>query len=553
MLDDLKEARGYVSDADISAEDLEDLANRFKDKVKEVLGKEFPDDPREQLWGGIGAVFASWNGKRAISYRRIEGIPDDWGTAVNVQAMVFGNMGDTSATGVAFTRNPATGENKFYGEWLPNAQGEDVVAGIRTPQQVSLQGSRVWAEGQGVSEAERAEKYPSMEEAMPDMFHQFLEIVDMLEHNYQDMQDMEFTIERGKLWMLQTRTGKRTAAAAVKIAADLVDEGMIDAETALMRVEPEYVDLLLRPSFDPAAKAEAIAKGLNASPGAAVGVAICLLKRQRFGLAGGLIAYAFMVRVFPGGFLVGPAVVFVRHFLEKRDIRWFLRLATGFGIGVVLCLAAGSLGAPALRAMLRNLYSGVFVHHGGASAKDRFRERHGQTPGDFLVISPGKACNLRCEGCYANSGAHKEKLARPVFERLVGEAHREWGTRVFIISGGEPLAYRSEGKGALDLAARFPDCFFVMYTNGTLIDDRTAKRMGELGNLSPALSVEGMREKTDARRGDGVFDKVLAAMERLKREGVITGISLTATRKNAEEILSDAYGGVPPKAESAGS
>ena len=194
-------------------------------------------------------------------------------------------------------------------------------------------------------------------------------------------------------------------------------------------------------------------------------------------------------------------------------------------------LATGQLGAPALRALLRNLYGGVFVHRGGTSAKDRFRARHGQTPGDFLVISPGKACNLRCEGCYANSGAHKEKLAWPVLERIVSEAHREWGTRVFVISGGEPLAYRSEGKGILDLAERFPDCFFVMYTNGTLIDDTVARRMGELGNLSPALSVEGMKEKTDARRGDGVFDKVLAAMERLRREGVIYGISLTATRR----------------------
>ena len=217
------------------------------------------------------------------------------------------------------------------------------------------------------------------------------------------------------------------------------------------------------------------------------------------------------------------------------------KIALGLGLlsAAERSLASGSLGAPALRAMLRNLYSGVFVRHGGASAKDRFRERHGQTPGDFLVISPGKACNLRCEGCYANSGAHKEKLAWPVFERIVSEAYREWGTRVFIISGGEPMAYRSEGKGVLDLAERFPDCFFVMYTNGTLIDDKMAKRMGQLGNLSPALSVEGMREKTDARRGDGVFEKVLRAMERLKREGVIYGISLTATRKNSEEILSD--------------
>jgi MoaA/NifB/PqqE/SkfB family radical SAM enzyme len=202
-------------------------------------------------------------------------------------------------------------------------------------------------------------------------------------------------------------------------------------------------------------------------------------------------------------------------------------------------LARGLLGAPALRAMLRNLYSGVFVHRGGTSAKDRFRARHGQTPGDFLVISPGKACNLRCVGCYANSGAHKEKLDWATFERTVREAHDTWGTRVFVISGGEPLAWRGDGRSVLDLAERFPDCFFVMYTNGTLIDDAVAKRMGRLGNVSPALSIEGMKERTDARRGAGVFDKVLAAMERLRRQGVIIGVSLTATRENADEILSD--------------
>ena len=202
-------------------------------------------------------------------------------------------------------------------------------------------------------------------------------------------------------------------------------------------------------------------------------------------------------------------------------------------------LARGQLGAPALRALLRNLYSGVFVHRGGTSAKDRFRARHGQTPGDFLVISPGKACNLRCRGCYANSGAHRERLDWTTFERTVREAHDTWGTRVFVISGGEPLAWRDGGRSFLDLAERFPDCFFVMYTNGTLIDDAVAKRLGRLGNVSPALSIEGMKERTDARRGEGVFDKVLAAMERLRREGVIIGVSLTATRENADEILSD--------------
>jgi MoaA/NifB/PqqE/SkfB family radical SAM enzyme len=202
-------------------------------------------------------------------------------------------------------------------------------------------------------------------------------------------------------------------------------------------------------------------------------------------------------------------------------------------------LARDQLGAPALRAMLRNLYSGVFVHRGGTSAKDRFRARHGQTPGDFLVISPGKACNLRCVGCYANSGAHREKLDWATFERTVREAHDEWGTRVFVISGGEPLAWRDGQRSVLDLAERFPDCFFVTYTNGTLVDDAVARRLGRLGNVSAALSIEGMRERTDARRGAGVFDKVLAAMERLRREGVITGVSLTATRLNSDEILSD--------------
>ncbi len=202
-------------------------------------------------------------------------------------------------------------------------------------------------------------------------------------------------------------------------------------------------------------------------------------------------------------------------------------------------LALGQLGAPALRAMLKNLYTGVFVHEGGRSAKERFMARHGQTSSDFMVISPGKACNLRCRGCYANSGAHKEKLDWATFERTVRDAHDEWGTRSFVISGGEPLAWRDGGRTVLDLAEHFPDCFFVMYTNGTLIDDAVAKRLGRLGNVSPALSVEGMREATDSRRGDGIFDKVLTAMERLRREGVIIGVSFTATRENAEGLLSD--------------
>lgn len=203
-------------------------------------------------------------------------------------------------------------------------------------------------------------------------------------------------------------------------------------------------------------------------------------------------------------------------------------------------LARGQLGAPALRALVRNLGRDVLVHRGGTSAKDRFRARHeGQTPGDFLVISPGKACNLRCRGCYANSGAHREKLDWATFERLLRDAHDNWGTRFFVISGGEPLAWRDGERNLLDLAEIFPDCFFVMYTNGTLITDAVARRLGRIGNVSPALSIEGMRERTDARRGEGVFDKILAAAERLRREGVVIGVSLTATRENAGEILGD--------------
>ena len=262
MLEEVKETNGYASDADISEEHLKDLAERFKAKVKEVLGKDFPDDPMEQLWGGVGAVFASWNGKRAISYRRIEGIPDEWGTAVNVQAMVFGNMGDTSATGVAFTRNPATGDNKFYGEWLVNAQGEDVVAGTRTPNPLNE-----------ATKNEQNEHLQSLESAVPEIYKQLHDIRDELEQHYTDMQDIEFTIEDGRLWMLQTRIGKRTGTAALNMAMDMLSEGLIDATTAVLRVKPEQLDELLHPIVDPAAEAtgELIAKGLPAGPGGAHG------------------------------------------------------------------------------------------------------------------------------------------------------------------------------------------------------------------------------------------------------------------------------------------
>ncbi len=262
IMEALKHQKGYEKDTDLTTEDLQALCEQFKSKVKEVLGKSFPDDPSEQLWGGIGAVFKSWNGKRAVSYRRIEGIPDEWGTACNVQSMVFGNMGDDSATGVAFSRNPATGENKFYGEWLPNAQGEDVVAGIRTPNPLN-----------NATKSEQNKQLPSLEEAAPTLYKGLDDIRTRLEKHYRDMQDIEFTIQEGKLWMLQCRVGKRTGTAALNMAMDMLAEGLIDEATAVLRVAPKQLDELLHPIVDPAAEKSArpITSGLPAGPGAACG------------------------------------------------------------------------------------------------------------------------------------------------------------------------------------------------------------------------------------------------------------------------------------------
>ncbi|MDD7236748.1 MAG: pyruvate, phosphate dikinase [bacterium] len=262
MLAKVKTEKGYKSDTDLTVDDLKQLCEDFKVRVRQELGQPFPDDAYEQLWGGIGAVFKSWNGKRAIAYRRIEGIPDDWGTAVNVQSMVFGNMGETSATGVAFSRNPATGENKFYGEWLINAQGEDVVAGIRTPNPLN-----------NATKNDKNKDMASLEDAMPEVYKELDQIQKDLEHHFHDMQDIEFTIQDGKLWMLQCRIGKRTGLAALTMAMDMLHEGLIDEKTAVMRVAPAQLDELLHPIIDPASEkaAKVIAKGLPAGPGGSVG------------------------------------------------------------------------------------------------------------------------------------------------------------------------------------------------------------------------------------------------------------------------------------------
>jgi pyruvate, orthophosphate dikinase len=260
ILDTFKDGQGYSLDTDLTAEDWVDLVGRYKDAVASETGKDFPQDPHDQLWGAIGAVFSSWMNARAVTYRRLHDIPESWGTAVNVQAMVFGNMGETSATGVAFTRNPSTGESELYGEFLINAQGEDVVAGIRTPQDITDDARK-----------ESGSDKPSMETAMPDAFQELTRIYTLLEKHYRDMQDMEFTVERGKLWMLQTRGGKRTAKAGLRIAVELANEGLISKKEAVMRIDPASLDQLLHPTIDPSAQRDVITTGLPASPGAASG------------------------------------------------------------------------------------------------------------------------------------------------------------------------------------------------------------------------------------------------------------------------------------------
>src|SRR5579875_124874 len=266
-----KKARGIKGDLELSVDDLKELVSEFRELIRNRVGHDLPQDPYEQLWQAIGAVFGSWQNERAITYRKINKIPADWGTAVTVQSMVFGNLGDDCATGVAFTRDPATGEKGIYGEYLPNAQGEDVVAGIRTPLQISLVNGRKWAARNGISEEQRKATHPTLEESFPEVYRELLKIAQRLERHFKDMQDMEFTIERRRLFMLQTRTGKRTAEAAVRTAVDMVAERLIDRRTALMRVEPHQLEQLLHPRLDPNARKEVLARGLPASPGAVAG------------------------------------------------------------------------------------------------------------------------------------------------------------------------------------------------------------------------------------------------------------------------------------------
>ena len=271
LIDRKKALRGVIQDVDLSADDLKELVGEFRDLIRARTGRDIPQDPWEQLWAAIGAVFESWNNDRAVTYRKINNIPGDWGTAVTVQSMVFGNLGPDCATGVAFTRNPSTGEKGIYGEFLPNAQGEDVVAGIRTPRQISLAAGREWAKRNSISEEERRAKHATLEESFAPAYRELLKIAARLERHFRDMQDMEFTIERGRLFMLQTRNGKRTAEAAVRAAVEMTQEKLIDRRTALMRVEPVQLEQLLHPRLDPRAPKQVLARGLPASPGAVAG------------------------------------------------------------------------------------------------------------------------------------------------------------------------------------------------------------------------------------------------------------------------------------------
>src|SRR5580698_2512820 len=267
LIEAKKEARGVKEDVDLSVDDLKELVDEFRALIRKRVGRDIPQDPREQLWEAIGAVFGSWNNERAVTYRKFNNIPGDWGTAVTVQSMVFGNLGADCATGVAFTRDPSTGEKGIYGEFLPNAQGEDVVAGIRTPLQISLAAGKEWAKRNGVNEKERASRYPTLEESFPAVSKELLQIATRLEKHFHDMQDMEFTIERERLFMLQTRNGKRTAEAAIRVAVQMAEEKLIDRRTALMRVEPVQLEQLVHPRLDPKSAKEVIARGLPASPG----------------------------------------------------------------------------------------------------------------------------------------------------------------------------------------------------------------------------------------------------------------------------------------------
>ena len=367
VIDMVKAKRGVQLDTDLDTADLKELVARFKALIRARIGRDFPTDPWEQLWGAVVAVFESWNNDRARVYRELNDIPQSWGTAVNVQAMVFGNLGNNSATGVAFTRDAGTGEDLFNGEFLVNAQGEDVVAGIRTPQQVSLVASRRWAELARVSEEERRTKYPSLEELMPEIYHQLLHAETLLENHFKDMQDLEFTIQEGRLWMLQTRNGKRTGAAMVRIAMEMLQQGMIDEKTALLRVAPDRLNELLHPVFDTQAlkDAQVIARGLPASPGAASGQIV------------------FFADEADEWSKAGKAVILVRQETSPEDLR-------GMSVAKGILTARGGMtshAAVVARGMGKCCVSGAGAVHVDYKARSMIIGEHTYEEGDWISLN----------------------------------------------------------------------------------------------------------------------------------------------------------------------
>jgi pyruvate,orthophosphate dikinase len=394
MMDEMKKKRGVHNDVELSETDLRELCDAFKVRVKSVFGKPFPDSAEDQLWGGIGAVFKSWNGKRAISYRRIEGIPDEWGTAVTVQAMVFGNMGETSATGVAFTRNPATGDSKFYGEWLENAQGEDVVAGIRTPHPINE-----------AMKTEGTQHLTSLEKAMPATYKQLDAIRTRLEKHYRDMQDLEFTIQEGTLYLLQTRTGKRTGTAALNMAMDMLAEGMISEKEAVMRVKPAQLDELLHPILDPAAEKTAVllGKGLPAGPGGAVGQIVFTAEKA--------VEWA----------KAGKTVLLVREETSPEDVEG-MRVAQG-----ILTARGGMTSHAALvaRGWGKCCIVGAGSLHVDASAKKLKAGSHTLKEGDWVSLN-GSRGNV-----YAGSVKCIDATENPRFQKFMEsvDKYRKMGVR----------------------------------------------------------------------------------------------------------------------------
>jgi pyruvate,orthophosphate dikinase len=367
LIDMVKGKRGVELDTELDTADLKELVARFKALIRARIGRDFPTDPWEQLWGAVAAVFESWNNDRARVYRELNDIPQSWGTAVNVQAMVFGNLGNSSATGVAFTRDAGTGEDRFNGEFLVNAQGEDVVAGIRTPQQVSLVASRRWAELARVSEEERRTKYPSLEELMPEIYRQLLHAETLLENHFKDMQDLEFTIQEGRLWMLQTRNGKRTGAAMVRIAMEMLQQCMIDEKTALLRVAPDRLNELLHPVFNTEAlkEAQVIARGLPASPGAASGQIV------------------FFADEADEWSKAGKAVILVRQETSPEDLR-------GMSVAKGILTARGGMtshAAVVARGMGKCCISGAGAVHVDYKARSMTIGEHTYAEGDWISLN----------------------------------------------------------------------------------------------------------------------------------------------------------------------